>query len=335
MLRSRNNRAKVAAARRTSARRVPRHPVADPSRATESNATPPQPTGPQPHVTPQPPHQALISIMEHPASDTHPSPPLIHQTVTYDHQAPTRNLIAKFTGQDENVHIDMWLNVFDLVLNGTPAHEKSRLIVRYLDGLSLTWFARHIIPSIQHLSWDQIKQQLITRFKETTIRPIIAANERHMTRNDTVYTYYNDQMRLLLDCGISDMDIIAILTKGMPNNYKPYLVSAHMLSPQQWLSKALELESIFKKTRAPYPMPHASFQRPQTQPQTASAAVGKPPDKKAKLPHKPCRFCKEAGTTEFHWHNECPRTKQASHTPHGGTALLPETHVASPLSKNE
>ena len=110
------------------------------------------------------------------------------------HHHGKRN-IARFSGNDATLHIDSWLRIFEVVMFDKTDNEKKYEVAQYIDSDALTWFANHIIPSIDSKSWKEIKAALIQRFKVQEVRPLIAAQDRYLTRGESVQKYYDDKMR--------------------------------------------------------------------------------------------------------------------------------------------
>lgn len=149
-----------------------------------------------------------------------------------------------------------------------------------------------------------MKQLFINRFKTVTVRPLIAAAERYLKREETVTTYFNDKMRFLQQTGLQDLDQVAMLNKGMPRDFKPHLISSTIKSPSDWLMVALELESTLKKNK-PTPFQDNRFPKPI---KPAIAAQASKADNKNKDPPQ-CRICQRMGIEIKHWHANCPNRK--------------------------
>jgi hypothetical protein len=84
---------------------------------------------------------------------------------------------------------------------------------------------------------------MITRFTTFTVRPLIAAQNRRLQRNETVQDYYKDKVRLLRKVGLSDIDIASQLTQGMPEHYQSILIGSRVKNPNEWLEIATTLEA--------------------------------------------------------------------------------------------
>lgn len=271
---------------------------------------------------------AASSIISHAASGISPSSAQFRHDGFNPNSTNCRRIIAFFTGENTSVHVDAWLNIFEVVMHGKSEDDKKFLLVQYIDGTALSWFSRHVIPSLQALSWTQIKELMNKRFQRMEVRPIIAAQERYLRRTDTIQEYFNDKMRLMQETNLTALDMVAMLNKGMPASYKPHLICAKPLSPSDWLMIALELESMFKpkKEWTPNrqlkgPTPHSDEPRPLT----AHASAYTKPKTTEDKPKTPCKFCKDRGETQYHWHKECPhRPPRPSHRmPHADSRQEP------------
>ena len=184
---------------------------------------------------------------------------------------------TNFDGKNQDVHVNAWINVFEVIFYDKLDAEKKYIIVQYLDGDALTWYSNHIIPHLGKLTYEDIKSRFIIRFKHQEVRPIVAAHELQLTRAHTIQKYFEEKMRLLQETSLPDLDMVAILNRGMPYSYKPHLITAKIESPNQWLSVALELEASFKLNKFATPAPlkpksyaastSATYRPPQGRPQ--------------------------------------------------------------------
>lgn len=213
------------------------------------------------------------------------------------HHHGKRN-IARFSGNDATLHIDSWLRIFEVVMFDKDDNEKKYEVAQYIDGDALTWFANHLIPIIKQTSWKEIKAALIQRFKVQEVRPLIAAQDRYLTRGESVQKYYDDKMRLLQQTNLHDIDMVGMLNRGMPSYYKPHLICAFIPTPAKWLATTLELEATFKRNQV------YNAKRNSQENKTMTAI-----DSKKKSEKKPneCRICLKKGIkNQLHWHNDCP-----------------------------
>lgn len=247
-------------------------------------------------------------------------------------QVLKRGLISPYTGKDPSVHIDAWLNIYDIVTYGKTDREKAYTLVQNIDGQALTWFSKHVIPIIDTSSWAQIKQRFLERFKHQEVRPVIAASEKFLKPEEAVEKYYTDKMVLLVETNLSDLDMVALLNKGMPPMYKGHLIASKITTPLEWLSIALELESMFKNRRpfdptsGPRPQHQApSWRNPGPKPMVATATLPSGPKKNKTKPPGPCRICLKQNETKYHWHSECPRNTNIKKPSESGEQVPAET----------
>ena len=216
---------------------------------------------------------------------------------------------VNFDGQNPKLHVHSWINAFEVIFYDKLDTEKKYIIVQYLDGDALTWYSNHIIPKLGKLSYADIKSSFINRFKHQEVRPIIAAQELQLTRAHTIQSYYEEKMRLLQETSLSEIDMVAILNRGMPYSYKPHLIASKIDTVSEWLSVALELEASFKTSKFSAPSSlklksfaaAAAYQNDGSN-RSSSFEQKRPSNKK---PSSPCRFCENRGEKKFHWHSDC------------------------------
>lgn len=209
--------------------------------------------------------------------------------------------IARFSGKDPTLHIDSWLRFFDVVMHDKSEEIKKFEVAKFLDGDALTWYANHIIPGLELITWIKVKEDLIERFKVHELRPFVAAQDRYLLKGENVQKYFDDKMRLLQQTNLLDADKVALLSRGMPHYYKALLICADIKSPSKWLTTTLELEASFKRSqqfKRPSP-PTSDFK-------TMTATNDKKPKKSDKKPNA-CRICIKRGIPDqMHWHSDCP-----------------------------
>lgn len=112
-----------------------------------------------------------------------------------------------------------------------------------------------------------------------------------------MHAYDTEIMSFLRKAGIQTPQMIALLTDGMPNNYKNFLLIAPITTCSQWLLNAQRLEASFQSTAK-----HERFNRQQSNHTTEIRSFNQ-----NNRPKTPCRYCKEHNEIKYHWHNECPR----------------------------
>lgn len=241
-----------------------------------------------------------------------------------------RPKLETFSGSDSVLRVDLWLNLYE-VLENVSDIEKIRHLFSYLTGDALMWYAAEIAPRMSEISWAEVRIELLQRFGKAITNPLVEANQRRLKISENVESYYNDKMRLLRRCEISESDRVALLSDGMPSLYKGYLLCSKLATPVIWLELALQLEKNFKKPPSQESAPSRNsqnsqgrFSRSQT-PRFPTAAVAQAGPKGKNTPPSACRICEKAGfPNELHWHKECPRRSQNS-----GTGFVPKNEARS------
>ena len=156
--------------------------------------------------------------------------------------------IATFSGTEQNVRIDSWLSLFELVSDGKADRERLILLMQYLTGEAINWFATDICPFIDTLTWRDAKNKMTQRFGTPLVHPIIEAQKRVLTRADNVQKYFDAKMSLLRRANLPESAMVALLTDGMPLQYRPTLIGSQASTSLAWLAIALQLESSYSRT---------------------------------------------------------------------------------------
>ena len=164
-----------------------------------------------------------------------------------------RILIARFRKETDGVRINAWLNLFELVtINSRDDQSRIMTLMRYVEGEALTWFGDEIAPHASFLSWPEVKRRMIARFGQIIVRPLIAAHKRFLQATENVQKYYEEKMDLMRQTTMTQLDMIASLTEGMPFQYHNHLIACGPNSVGEWLSKALQFETSMGKRRSNY-----------------------------------------------------------------------------------
>ena len=244
-----------------------------------------------------PPQQAPRGLLVQPPAADNYRPP------TSNHKA----LITRFSGKDRNVRVSAWLSLYEVATFDYAPRDRVYLLCRYLSDDAMDWYSDSVIPRLSTISWEEVKQSMEIRFPHTAVRPILAAQERYLRKDEEVEDYHKEKLRFLRQTPLDELDMVALLTKGMPSSYKPNLISAQPQTTEQWLQIALALQTDIRRQLQ-------KTNNRQQRPQGATSRSGFPTvnklesthGKKEKIPDKPCKYCKEEGREEFHWHSKCP-----------------------------
>ena len=222
-----------------------------------------------------------------------------------DHFTP-RNVITKFSGSKSIIRAEVWLNCF---LVGTKSQSEEQRVVTlmsYLTDDALNWFGTDIAPHISIIKWSEVSEKFIARFGQPKSDPLVEAEHRKLRGQETVQSYFEDKINLLNKSGLPEERIIAQLTEGMPYTYRISLLCSKAKTAYEWLSIAMQMEGVMRSKATPTHFnPRQRFQRDNKHRTNISLlSNGNSSEKK---PKTPCRFCLNAGQTNYHWHNNCPR----------------------------
>lgn len=239
--------------------------------------------------------------------------------------------LQRFSGMKSQIKVSSWLSLFEVAaktLKITDDPGKIGLLMEYLEGEALQWYADELAPNMETLTWTTANDRMKNRFGERTIDPVLAAQRRRFTpKVDSVQSYFEDKMFHLRKTKLEEPSMAELLTDGMPHYFRTPLIAANVSNTSDWLNRAVRLESSFS-TRTPF---QESIQGPR---QVSVNMVDKRPNKPNKPPPGPCKICSKLGkTNELHWHSDCPNKKpkqQQSHSD-GPTATM---EALTAFSKN-
>jgi len=223
-----------------------------------------------------------------------------------------RSLLERYSGRQDEIRLSSWLNLYNVITDGKSDKDKVTLLMRYLKGEALAWYADEITKDPK-ISWDECSVQMLSRFGEPLVRPLVAAQRRIFSRQDTVQKYFDEKMRLLRQCDLDDTDIVSQLTEGMPMSYRTSLIVAQPSAAVQWLTVALQLEQSYAKY-SPRTTPQTNFMSKPGFNNNKKPFMDKQP---ARKPPTACKICEKLNKpNQWHWHSDCPnRNTQANKQP--------------------
>lgn len=230
-----------------------------------------------------------------------------------------RRKLDKYTGSDTSITADRWISLFDVVVSSiTSDYQRVQLLMEYLRGEALHWYADEIAPFITTISYKETKNKFIERFGFVVVDPVIAAQKRRLQKGESIQDYFNSKMQFLRRSTLTQQSIAAQLTDGTPHFYRTPLISADIKDANHWLRKALELEESFRpySTKRKPDYKHQNHFTKTNQATSTSKTEAKPPS--------PCKLCQSLGKLEWHWHRDCPRRKRTNNNDNN-SAFRPST----------
>lgn len=138
-----------------------------------------------------------------------------------------RRKLDKYTGSDTNITADRWISLFDVIVSSIASdHQRVQLLMEYLRGDALHWYADEIAPFIKTISYKETRSKFLERFGFVVVDPVIASQKRKLQRGELIQEYFNDKMQFLRRSTLTQQSIAAQLTDGTPHFYRAPLISA-------------------------------------------------------------------------------------------------------------
>lgn len=185
-----------------------------------------------------------------------------------------------------------WINIYELLTCGMSDQQKITGLARNLEGEALQWFGEDVLVNMQSLTWAECRSQMLARFGEAVSSPLLEATKRVHNGSEPIAEYHRDKLAKLRLARAQDLDIVGMLTDGLPEKYKCLLITSQVRTPLEWLSVALQLEHNFAQ------------EDNDTTAATASPFIASTTT--TRIPSRPCKFCKEKfQRDEYHWHSDC------------------------------
>lgn len=236
--------------------------------------------------------------------------------------------IAPFSGEDDSIKFNSWVNMLDLYTSSTATDiEKIRFLGTHLTKRAQVYFADAIAPWVfgpPALTYDQVKDLMKARFATAILDPLYEAQQRYLRRSEDVETYFNDKMFLLRQTNLPDESVVVQLTAGMPTSYKDLL--GIQTNPTDWLKQAKKMENnrtnnkfhskstssttgststkSIHITQDSNVAGSSSTSRIQSNNRRQGHRQSQLTQQQRRLPR--CFFCKFLNKTAFHLHKDCP-----------------------------
>ncbi|XP_054164085.1 uncharacterized protein LOC128961825 [Oppia nitens] len=217
------------------------------------------------------------------------------------HFAKTSSKMCEsFSGDKSIVPIDEWIDGFNSLVYDYTDSEKLTSLAKHVTGEAYSWYCREVARKRPDITWETCRKKMIARFGRMVGHGIVEASDRRLRGNESVLSYYNDMRRLLDEAEATDKQAVGLLTKGMPDWYKPHLAAQKPKSPEDWFSIAVAIEETRKRQRYPNSDSINDYDD-----------NDRPYDSRKQrnndLPTKPCPRCLRSGYTEYHWMRLCHR----------------------------
>ena len=214
-----------------------------------------------------------------------------------------------FSGKN-TIEAKHWLNLFEVLCIQSyifADQGKVAKLMSYLSEEALAFFAQRIAPNITTITWAETRALIEKRFGTPEVSAIVASGHRRLRKTESVKEYFDGKMKLLDKTSLTEPEKCDVLTDGVYDEFKKYLITAIITSTEDWLQRALRVE--LSLNRKPFnsdshfkqhfknKTEHNSFQ--------LNANTGKNTRSNQLAPY-PCRYCQDHGKEEYHWHSECP-----------------------------
>ena len=214
--------------------------------------------------------------------------------------------LERFIGSESKVDAKTWIQIFEHLAHDLNDKQRIVTLVGYLTNDSLVWFSDEIAN--KPYDWDEVRNRFLARYGTATVPPIIAAEQRRMTYNESVRTYAQEKMRLLR-MYLNDSQIesaLYALTSGTLPAYRTTLMAMKPKTFDDWLHIALSLENSQQevRNRARTTTQTVNVANNPTNTRTSRRRDESPP------PPGPCQICQQRGVEAFHWHSKCPNRSQ-------------------------
>ena len=162
--------------------------------------------------------------------------------------------MPKFSGIEDGLQIIPFINMFELLFSALTSDQKVHKVIAFLDGDAANYFGLDILSS-STLTWQTVKDKLISRYGHSDIPPMTAATRRKFDMSsEGIKQYYDDKCRILRRIeGLSESHQSDSLTEGLPDTYRTHFYGRCFTSTLEWLTTALDIEADMSKAKPTSP----------------------------------------------------------------------------------
>ena len=232
---------------------------------------------------------------------------------------PMDTKIPKFNGKSDGLEIDAFLIIFERLYSSLTEDQKLTKIVSFLEGDAANAYALEVLSNA-NIDWAEAKDKLLNRYAHSKVPPMMAASRRRLQRNEDIKQYFDDKSKLLRRTTLCESDIADMLTEGLPEVFRQHFYGKRFHTTSEWLQTAQDIEADRNRGQSrSQTTNHFSQQRQRFKTQTNNKSNKRSNNR---LPPFACKYCRDKGLTEYHWHRDCPQRNQQI-TPSTDRSLVP------------
>ena len=224
--------------------------------------------------------------------------------------------IPKFKGKADQLEVESFITIFESVFEHLDDKQKRLKVLQFLEGDAANSYAIDVL-SVPTSDWVFAKEKLIKRYGHCDIPPLTAAMHRRLNFKETVKEYFDDKYKLLRKTTLTEAEMTAMLTEGLPEQYRNIFLGKRFTEVSDWLVLAQDIEA--EKNRFSRNRPNTN----QRSLQPVNFAEPKPNNNRnnnnrnngnrnnqnnnSNSSQPPiCQICKRRSIKANHWHRECP-----------------------------
>ena len=157
-----------------------------------------------------------------------------------------RNVIDKFESSS-TMPAELWIAVYEQATTGITSRQRVELLLSYVTKDALRWYGQFVTPHAKTMDWPIVREMFVKKFARLNVQPILAAKDMHLRSDETIQSYFDEKTRLLELARLPQSSMVALLTDGVPDDYRAVICANGPNTISDWLNVAQRYEVTMKQ----------------------------------------------------------------------------------------
>ena len=157
-----------------------------------------------------------------------------------------RNVIDKFESSS-TMPAELWIAVYEQATTGITSRQRVELLLSYVTKDALRWYGQFVTPHAQTMDWPIVREMFVKKFARLNEQPILAAKDMHLRSGETIQSYFDEKTRLLELARLPQSSMVALLSDGVPDDYRAVICANGPNTISDWLNVAQRYEVTMKQ----------------------------------------------------------------------------------------
>ena len=155
-----------------------------------------------------------------------------------------RNVIDKFESSS-TMPAELWIAVYEQATTGITSRQRVELLLSYVTEDALRGYGQFVTPHAKTMDWPIVREMFVKKFARLNVQPILAAKDMLLRSDETIQSY--EKTRLLKLARLPQSSMVALLTDGVPDDYRAVICANGPNTISDWLNVAQRYEVTMKQ----------------------------------------------------------------------------------------